>query len=176
MQTKGPHRAGNRPDYFDAAIGESWSGLVGTIPFTEQPLRNSPGTDNSFAWALSFYWGAQVTQFLSAHSQRAAVWIDPSTNCVNQFDDLPFFVVSGEAVTLCLALAQPVQGSDSSPAIVGLITNCIPRLKLARLPTRSSLPSRLYLLSRNPISRSLTTFFVCRSEGNIPKTGSIVDP
>jgi hypothetical protein len=39
--------------------------------------------------------GDQVTQFLSAHSNLAAVVIDPSTNCVNPFENLPVFVATG---------------------------------------------------------------------------------
>jgi hypothetical protein len=42
-----------------------------------------------------FNGGVQVTQFLSAHSQRAAVVVDPSTNCVNLFENLPVFVATG---------------------------------------------------------------------------------
>jgi hypothetical protein len=42
-----------------------------------------------------FDWGFQVTQFLSAHSRFGAVVIDPSTNCVNPFENLPVFVATG---------------------------------------------------------------------------------
>lgn len=42
-----------------------------------------------------FDWGVQVTQFLSAHSRLAPVVIDPSTNCVNPFENLPVFVATG---------------------------------------------------------------------------------
>ncbi len=42
-----------------------------------------------------FDWGVQVTEFLSAHSRLAAVVIDPSTNCVNPFENLPVFVATG---------------------------------------------------------------------------------
>jgi hypothetical protein len=42
-----------------------------------------------------FDWGFQVTQFLSAHSRLSAVVIDPSTNCVNPFENLPVFVATG---------------------------------------------------------------------------------
>ena len=42
-----------------------------------------------------FDWGVQVTQFLSAHSRLAAVVTDPSTNCVNPFENLPVFVATG---------------------------------------------------------------------------------
>jgi hypothetical protein len=70
--------------------------LVGTIPFTEQPLPEIlPAPNNPFAGPYSFYWGAQVTQFLSAHCQRSAVVMAPSTNCVNPFENLPVFVVTG---------------------------------------------------------------------------------
>ena len=43
----------------------------------------------------SFDWGVQVTQYLSAHSRLAAVAIDPSTDCVNPFENLPVFVATG---------------------------------------------------------------------------------
>jgi hypothetical protein len=39
--------------------------------------------------------GVQVTRLLSAHSRRAAVVVDPSTNCVNPFENLPVFVATG---------------------------------------------------------------------------------
>ena len=39
--------------------------------------------------------GVQVTQFLSAHSQRTAMVVDPSTTCVNPFENLPVFVATG---------------------------------------------------------------------------------
>ena len=42
-----------------------------------------------------FNGGVQVTEFLSAHSQRSAVVVDPSTNCVNPFENLPVFVATG---------------------------------------------------------------------------------
>jgi len=70
--------------------------LVGTIPFTEQPLPEiRPAPNNQVDGPYSFYWGVQVTQFLSAHSQRSAVAIAPSTNCVNPPESLPVFVVAG---------------------------------------------------------------------------------
>ncbi len=50
---------------------------------------------NPFAERYWFNGGVQVTQFLSAHSRRAAVVVDPSTNCVNPFEDLPVFVATG---------------------------------------------------------------------------------
>ena len=73
--------------------------LVGDMPFTEEPLPEiRPAPNNPWGWfagPYSFYWGVQVTQFLSAHCRRAAVVIDPSTNCVNPFENLPVFVVTG---------------------------------------------------------------------------------
>jgi hypothetical protein len=48
-----------------------------------------------FAERSWFKWGAQVAQFLSAHSQRSAVVADRSTNCVNPFENLPVFVATG---------------------------------------------------------------------------------
>ena len=50
---------------------------------------------NPFAERSSFDWGVQVTHFLSAHSQRTAVVVDPSTNCVNPFENLSVFVATG---------------------------------------------------------------------------------
>jgi hypothetical protein len=73
--------------------------LVGNIPFTEEPLpKILPAPNNPWGWReqpYSFYLGAQVTQFLSAHCQRSAVVMAPSTNCVNPFENLPVFVVTG---------------------------------------------------------------------------------
>jgi hypothetical protein len=70
--------------------------LVGTIPFTEQPLSEIlPAPNNPFAGPYSFYWGVQVSQFLSAHCQRSAVVIAPSTNCVTPVENLPIAVVTG---------------------------------------------------------------------------------
>ena len=39
--------------------------------------------------------GVKVSQLLSAHSQHSAVVVDPSTNCVNPFENLPVFVATG---------------------------------------------------------------------------------
>ena len=73
--------------------------LVGNFPFTQEPLPElHPAPNNPWRWSdagYSYYWGAQVTQFLSAHCQRSAVAIAPSTNCVNPFENLPVFVVTG---------------------------------------------------------------------------------
>jgi hypothetical protein len=66
--------------------------LVGTIPFTQEPVPEPKGW---FAGPYSLYWGVQVSQFLSAHCQRSAVVIAPSTNCVNPVENLPVVLVSG---------------------------------------------------------------------------------
>jgi hypothetical protein len=50
---------------------------------------------NPFAERSWPNWGVQVTEFLSAHSRRAAAVVDPSTNCVNPFETLPAFVATG---------------------------------------------------------------------------------
>jgi hypothetical protein len=50
---------------------------------------------NPLAERSSLDLGVQVTQVLSAHSQRSAVVVDPSTNCVNPFENLPVFVATG---------------------------------------------------------------------------------
>jgi len=50
---------------------------------------------NPSAESSWFNSGVQVTQFLSAHSKRAAVVVDPSTKCVNPFENLPVFVATG---------------------------------------------------------------------------------
>ena len=73
--------------------------LVGNMPFTQESvpeIREAPNNPwGWFAGPYSFYWGVQVTQFLSAHCQRSAVVIAPSTNCVNPFENLPVVVVTG---------------------------------------------------------------------------------
>jgi len=73
--------------------------LVGNIPFTlEPPPEILPAPNNPWGWfdvPYSFHWGAQVTQFLSAHCQRSAVVIAPSTNCVNPLENLPVVVMTG---------------------------------------------------------------------------------
>jgi hypothetical protein len=73
--------------------------LVGNISFTEEPLPEiHPAPHNPWGWfdpPYSSYWGVQVTQFLSAHCQRSAVAIAPSTNCVNPNENLPVFVMTG---------------------------------------------------------------------------------
>ena len=50
---------------------------------------------NPFAERSWFNGGVQVSQFLSAHSRGAAVVVNPSTNCVNPFENLPVFVATG---------------------------------------------------------------------------------
>ena len=62
------------------------------------PLERDEGeyayVGNPFAERYWPNWGVQVTQFLSAHSRRAAAVVDPSTNCVNPFENLPVFVAT----------------------------------------------------------------------------------
>jgi len=50
---------------------------------------------NPFSERSWFNGGVQVSQFLSAHSRHSAVVVDPSTNCVNPFENLPVFVATG---------------------------------------------------------------------------------
>jgi hypothetical protein len=73
--------------------------LVGSFSFSQEPLPEiHPAPNNPWGWSdgrYSFYWGTQVTQFLSAHCQRSAVAIGPSTNCVNPYENLPVFVLTG---------------------------------------------------------------------------------
>jgi hypothetical protein len=72
--------------------------LVGNIPFTEEPVPEiRPAPNNPWGWSdvpYSFYWGVQVTQFLSAHSQRSGVVMPPSTNCVNPVENLQLATVA----------------------------------------------------------------------------------
>ncbi len=72
--------------------------LVGHMTFSQEPLPEIlPAPNNPWGWdtgRYSYYWGVQVTQFLSAHSQRVAVMTAPSTNCVNPFENLPVVVMS----------------------------------------------------------------------------------
>jgi hypothetical protein len=73
--------------------------LVGNFPYTQEPLPElHPAPNNPWGWRdgpYSFYFGVQVTQFLSAHCQHSALAIAPSRNCVNPFENLPVFVVTG---------------------------------------------------------------------------------
>ena len=46
-------------------------------------------------WFVGNPSGVKVSQLLLAHSRRADVVVDPSTNCVNPFENLPVFVVTG---------------------------------------------------------------------------------
>jgi len=91
--------------------------LVGNIPFDQKPLPEIlAAPNNPWGWAdepYSFYWGIQVTQFLSAHRWRAAVVMAPSTNCVNPYENLPVVAVEGwKAVTR--HLAWPRTDSEST--------------------------------------------------------------
>jgi hypothetical protein len=73
--------------------------LVGNLPFTQEAIPEIlPAPNNPWGWydvPYSFYWGIQVTQFLSVHCRHSAVVIAPSTNCVNPFENLPVVVVTG---------------------------------------------------------------------------------
>ena len=73
--------------------------LVGNMPFTEEPVPEIlPAPNNSWGWSdvpYSFYWGVQVTQFLSAHSRRSGMVMPASTNCVNPFENLQLVAVAG---------------------------------------------------------------------------------
>jgi hypothetical protein len=72
--------------------------LVGEMPYSEEPLPEIlPAPNNLSGGAAdrySFYWGVQVTQLLSAHSQRGTV-VPPSMNCVNPYENLPVVVLRG---------------------------------------------------------------------------------
>jgi len=72
--------------------------LVGNMPSTQEPLPEIlPAPNNPWGWfdePYSFYWGVQVTQFLSAHCRLGAVVMAPSTNCVNAFENLPVVAVA----------------------------------------------------------------------------------
>jgi hypothetical protein len=72
--------------------------LVGNIPFDERPLPEiHPAPNNPWGWvdlSYSFYWGVQVSQFLSAHSQRTAV-VMASAVCVSPYENLPVVAVTG---------------------------------------------------------------------------------
>jgi hypothetical protein len=67
--------------------------LVGNMPFTQEPVPEIlPAPNNPWGWfnvPYSFYWGVQVTQFLSAHCRRVAMEMAPSTNCINTVENLP---------------------------------------------------------------------------------------
>ena len=73
--------------------------LVGNFPFTQRPLPEIlPAPNNPWGWfdvPYSVYWGAQVTQFLSAHCRRATVVMPPSTNCVSPVENLRLVAVAG---------------------------------------------------------------------------------
>lgn len=73
--------------------------LVGTIPFNQEPLPQiQVAPHNPWGWydvPYSEYWGTQVTQFLSAHCQHSTIAISTSTDCINQNENLPVFVMTG---------------------------------------------------------------------------------
>jgi hypothetical protein len=59
-----------------------------------QPIVSTLQSGNR-VWFVGNPSGLKVSQLLSAHSQRSAVVVDPSTNCVNPFENLPVFVATG---------------------------------------------------------------------------------
>jgi len=73
--------------------------FVGDMPFSQGPLPEiHPAPNNPWGWSAGpyqSYWGAEVTQFLSAHCRRSAVVIAPSMNCVNPYENLPLVVLTG---------------------------------------------------------------------------------
>jgi hypothetical protein len=98
MQTKGPIAP-----VIDRITSTLQSGnrvwLVGDILFTQKPLPEIlAAPNNRWGWfdePYSFYWGVQVTQFLSAHCGRADLVMVPSTNCVNPDENLQLVEVAG---------------------------------------------------------------------------------
>src|SRR4029077_10009008 len=59
--------------------------VIDRISSTLQSANRVWFVGNPLAESDWFNGGVQVSQFLSAHSRRAAVVVDPSTNCVNPF-------------------------------------------------------------------------------------------
>ena len=72
--------------------------LVGDFPFDPRPLpKIQTAPNNPWGWddgPYSFYWGVQVTQFVSAHGWRTNLVMAPSTDCVNPEENLPVVVVT----------------------------------------------------------------------------------
>jgi hypothetical protein len=72
--------------------------LVGDFPFDPRPLPEiQTAPNNPWDWddgPYSFYWGVQVTQFLSAQGWRTSLVMAPSTTCVNPEENLPVVVVT----------------------------------------------------------------------------------
>jgi hypothetical protein len=72
--------------------------LAGEMPYSEEPLpKILPAPNNPWGWFAedySFYWGVQVTQFLSTHCERSAVVIAPA-KCINPYENLPVAVLTG---------------------------------------------------------------------------------
>jgi hypothetical protein len=86
-----------RWDLFKAKMQtkDPFAPVVDRIASTLQSGNRVWFVGNPSAESSWFNWGIQVTQFLSAHCQRSAVVVDPSTNCVNPFENLPVFVATG---------------------------------------------------------------------------------
>jgi len=73
--------------------------LVGNMPSPQEPLpKILPAPNNPWGWfdeRYSFYWGVEVTQFLSSHGGSGAVVMAPSESCVNPFENLQLAEVAG---------------------------------------------------------------------------------
>jgi hypothetical protein len=85
-----------RWDLFNAKIQtkDAFVPVTGRVVSTLQSGNRVWFVGNPIVERSSYEWGIQVTQFLSAHSRVAAV-VDPSTGCVNPFENLPVFVATG---------------------------------------------------------------------------------
>jgi hypothetical protein len=75
--------------------------LVGRIPLNAPPPPDiRPAPNNPWGWLDEPYsqvWGAEAGYFISTHATQGAVVVNPSTNRVNRFENLPLVVVSGWA-------------------------------------------------------------------------------
>ena len=70
--------------------------FVGDMLVSQKPLPEIlPAPNNRFAEPYAVYWGVQVTQFLSAHSQRGAAVMPSYRNCVSPYENLPVVVLTG---------------------------------------------------------------------------------
>jgi hypothetical protein len=92
------HRAGNRPDYFDASIWES------CLAYSEHPVQpktapgNSGGTKSSTRLvrvALLVLLGCPGSSIPFSSLLARDCGDAPSTNCVNQFENLRLVAVAG---------------------------------------------------------------------------------
>lgn len=73
--------------------------LVGWIPLDGNPPPDMrPAPNNQWGWfdeGYSQVWGDKTGYFIATHATHGAVVMAPSTNCVNQFENLPVVLVSG---------------------------------------------------------------------------------